>query len=138
MPHDSVSTRRDPKFAPKTTGKEERNAPGIFAGWISEKHGIAWVVSPHRKDVTFVEKSGQVYDPAKDVKTYTLIYGPNDKRQKTEKIHAYDDMDAKRQAEEILLLEGVHKRLRELAQLKRYGKEIPLWTVPNENAAAAR
>lgn len=27
-----------------------RNKPGIFAGWISRKWGIVWVVSPHRAD----------------------------------------------------------------------------------------
>jgi len=26
------------------------NKPGVFVGWISEEWGVAWVVSPHRKD----------------------------------------------------------------------------------------
>lgn len=42
------SVKRTPRGTPKVGKDRSFNEPGIFAGWIDEKHGIAWVVSPHR------------------------------------------------------------------------------------------
>lgn len=48
--NEDTSVRRSTKHAPREKLEISKNKPGIVVGVISEKHGVAWVVSPHRTD----------------------------------------------------------------------------------------
>lgn len=46
----SIFMREKAAFAPIVVKDRTPNQPGEFVSWISEKHRVAFVCSPHRED----------------------------------------------------------------------------------------
>lgn len=139
MLHDKTSARRSTSAAPKVT--QERASyqqPGQFAGWISEKWRVAWIVTDARKD----RRTG-VIRPVKEDKVYLLQYevrapGQHKARAQFQGIAAQDHVEAAQKAREFLASIGLGNGRREFAELYFNERKIPLWIEPNENAGQGK
>lgn len=106
--HDAVGLKRSSGSAPAERRQVAANAPGIFRGWISERHGVAWVVSPHRMD----RRTGSI--PVERRRTYCLTFYSSGKPGRgangelvIQFFEATRDMEAWRIAKEYMLARGV-------------------------------
>lgn len=137
MGQDHVSAKRSSSAAPRVKAEPHQHIPGDFAGWISEKHGIAWVVSKHRKD----KRTGVVPAVKPNENIYVLQYehrepGEHDARARFHGIAAANHQDAARQALAYMDRIKLEKQRRADAQLFYNEMEVSLWI--GQSAKGAR
>ncbi|WP_208403125.1 hypothetical protein [Paenibacillus sp. BK720] len=127
-----------------TAKGSQQRPPAHFAGWISEKWGVAWVVSAERQDkrvgVLSVSKPKESEKPET---AYILQYTHRDDLdgRETERLHgiaAGNHKDAIKKALAFMEEIALRRDHRQEAKLFFQEREVTIWTEPCENAASAK
>lgn len=128
--------RRSPESTPKISVDRTKPEPGQFAGWISKKWDIAWVVSRYRKD----KRTGALPPERPIDLVYILQYserqaGGHRSFAKLQGIAAKDHIEAAQKAHAFMESINLAQNQRAEASLFYNERKIELWIGQNENDA---